>query len=382
MSNTYIDFETANNSNDDMPCVLDANFSRALPTNYDRLSIQKLNISVSDMFFMSVPLKQPQEYFATKQDDGYFETIYKIKFIYVEGNTKKVIEEPVYFYNYEKADFNYNTIGHDIVATGIIYDNRNDYFKINKLNTLLKCFNETIKEVLQAIFPNATGDFIKVMPYFATKNDVLNCYVISTYENSTTDMQQVFNPVEMDGQAADGEERAFCMGLSKNIGDMIYRPFDTITQGEYIFLQETEIMDHLQIDINTTPQTFYIHKYENKDYFEYMCDIKEILIRGSSLNVIPRLKTQNIPSKYLNNPTQQYILAEGIIHSFDIAHDREKISVIHYSNPNTNDNYSTLNSGSISSVRLDVLYVDKYKNIYELMLNPNEYAKIVVILFR
>ncbi len=385
MSNLYIDLETSNNGNEELiNCEMEANFSRHIPTEYNRISVQKLNISCSAMHFMSVPIKQPQNYDHLKQDAGYFETIYSLKFLFGNG-TQEIA--PIWFHNSEIQNFNYDSIQYQLETGGRVYDNRNDYFKISNLNTLLKCINSTIKEVLVRYYTElytitADADIFKLCPTFVTKDNVLNCTIISTYENDLIDLKQISDPEQMPQMIEDVKLDAFCMGLSANLGDMIYRSFSTKTNENYLFLQESGLDDYLKIELETTPpQIYYIATFSNTDFFEYMNDIKEIIIT-SNINVIPRIKTIKPRSFYLNDPSTTYTPLNGVLHVFDISHDREKISVLHYSNQNIDGNYSTLNEDAVSSYRVSVNYVDKYGIIYRHVLKQNEYAKVVLVLFR
>lgn len=387
MSNFYIDLETSNNGNEKLiDCDMEANFSSNIPTEYNRISVQKLNISCSAMHFMSVPIKQPQEHNNLKQDLGYFETIYSLKFIFGNENETEITEitAPIWFYNSEIQNFNYDSIQYQLeTTTKRVYDNRNDYFKINNLNTLLKCINSTIKEVLVEYYrdlhhPTITedADIFKLCPTFITKDNVLNCTIISTYNNKSIILKQISDPEQMQ-QIED--KNAFCMGLSSNLGDMIYRNFSTKTYDNYLFLQESGLDDYLKIELNS--ENYYIATFSNTDFFEYMNDIKEIIIT-SNINVVPRIKTIKPRSFYLNDPSTTYTPLNGVLHVFDISHDREKISVLHYSNQNIDSNYSTLNKDAVSSYRVSVNYVDKYGIIYRHILKQNEYAKIVLVLFK
>lgn len=364
MTNLYLNFNTINtNQEQDIKAQCKANFNHSF-NEFDKINIVKGYISCSNIHFMTIPLSENQTVVIGKQNNGYYKTVYNIKFYY---NLNVETTLPIYFKNYERTDIpDIASITHsDNTKT---YDNYNDYFKIKNLNTLLKCINETLHDHLMStlsILPDS--NYVKIFPSFYTENNILYCDNISSYDN-TTNIKQNYDPTN-------NVNGVFCFGLSKNIGKYIYNGLLNKEHNKYIFLQEGMINELKKI--NFTNDYLHISSYKNVDYYEYMHDIKKIFIRGN-IPVIPLYYQIQEKKFVLNPPVLKYDVLNGVLWSFNIDHDRDNLSSLSFSNSDLNGNFSTLLPFKMDLFNLEIIYLDKYGNDYQLFLSYGESIDIMV----
>ena len=376
----YIDFHEENNTNNNI--LAQANISidtKYKDINYNYISLSKLDIDTSNLFFMRCPLKTNQQYYPSNakkdglysQDDGYYESIFS--FIYYDSTytTGQII--PIYYKSNEQQHraINFKSQPNTQNRT---YNNFDPYFEVKNFNNMLSNINDNIKYFLHNTIGWTQDDVNVLSPVFYTKDNVLYFNCLSDDQGNSATHIMVDEPTKIGA-----DNKKFCIGFSFNLSKLLLRPIlkKTINNYDFVIFDTTGFSSYFEI-INDGVK-YKLLSFSNSDYFEYANDIRQLII-STNLSVQPLYNNIKQPEFELDNNIFQASFSDNILYKLQIDHNKENINRLIYSNPSITNNYSILNNISNSSFQITVKFVDKYNNIINYMLPPgdNIYLQLAV----
>ena len=385
----YLDFnKTYENNNKDTTATIDIQTN--LPTNFNKLSVSKLDLNVN-LPFMTVQLENPQTYYATgskqyslySQDDGYYQLKnYKIYYAdYHSGAGREVVRD-VYFKNYE---FENNNIGEKDAGSGLkIYDNFNNYFVINHFNSFLKSINENINKLLKDMWNSQTeADNLQTLFYTDTDKS-LNCFMLLDSQTGSFSHTLTNNPTTA---KADSTGKTFCLGFSKELYELLLAPFtyNKFTYNGINYLSPDNNLVGKGTVFQIEPSagiTYNLIELKNVYYLDYAPTFTSIVLTFNS-TVSPL--TVNVKQKnfIFNDAGGDTTLSNiPIIQKFQLNRNNEQIYKLIYSNTGIINNYSSINGFNLQRLMLKIMIQDKYGYLYDLQFNnSNEYIYCQLAVF-
>lgn len=396
----YIDISKTNTEDTDKECRINNYIDGSFNLNeFSNISLVKMDLNLSELRLFRVILKQPQQFIEGKQDKGYYETIYKIKLTFYDVNNElKEYDVPIYFYNYELdyKDFNIQKTkeiaNQPLIKDDDYYyvDNFNKYFSVFSMENFNLNINRSIQEsaLKYGLIQDSGNNLIKVLPTFDTINNITYLYIalnntVLNDESSERNSLVYYNTREE--VLNDKKAGAYCIGFNNYLNIIYYKPFMTIKQNNFYYLNNSPVksnLERIELITNSKTEIYYIQTLENSQYTEYISDIQSIIITTS-------IKTNTI---YTNVRNTKYILYdndEKLINSglnvftrLNIDHTTEKTTRIIYSNSNiTNNSISLLNNTEIQSILIEIYIIDKFGNDEYLTLHPLDTAYIQIAMF-
>ena len=239
------------------------------------------------------------------------------------------------------------------------------------------------------LIQDSGNNLIKVLPTFDTINNTtyfyiaLNNAVLNNDGSGERNSLVYYNTREE--VLNDKKVGAYCIGFNYYLNTIYYKPFMTIKQNNFYYLNNSPVksnLERIELITNSKSEIYYIQTLENSQYTEYISDIQSLIITTS-------IKTNTI---YANVRNTKYILYdndEKLINSglnvftrLNIDHTTEKTTRIIYSNSNiTNNSMSLLNNTEIQSILIEIYIIDKFGNNEYLTLHPLDTAYIQIAMF-
>ena len=167
-------------------------------------------------------------------------------------------EEPIYFYNNE-LDYKEFAIsktkdlvlkpGRQITATndrltGNYYyvDNFNKYFSVFSMENFNLNINRTIQETVlkYGLIQNSQNNLIKVLPTFNSNNNTIYYYIAlnnAVLNNSDRNSLVYYNTRE--DVLNDKKTSSYCIGFNYYLNTIYYKPFMTVKQNDYYYLNNS-----------------------------------------------------------------------------------------------------------------------------------------------
>ena len=396
----YIDISKTNTEETDKECRINNYIDGSFDLNeFSNISLVKMDLNLSELRLFRVILKQPQQFIEGKQDKGYYETIYKIKLTFYNANNElKEYEVPIYFYNHELdyKDFNIQKVQelpNQPVAKDDFYyvDNFNKYFSVFSMENFNLNVNRSIQEAAlnYGLIQDSGNNLIKVLPTFDTINNTtyfyiaLNNAVLNNDGSGERNSLVYYNTREE--VLNDKKAGAYCIGFNYYLNTIYYKPFMTIKQNDFYYLNNSPVksnLERIELITNSKSEIYYIQTLENSQYTEYISDIQSLIITTS-------IKTNTI---YANVRNTKYILYDNdekltnsglnVFTRLNIDHTTEKTTRIIYSNSNiTNNSMSLLNNTEIQSILIEIYIIDKFGNNEYLTLHLLDTAYIQIAMF-
>lgn len=391
----YIDISNTNTDETDKQCrinnYIDGSFELK---EFSNVSLVKMDLNLSELRLFRVILKQPQQFIEGKQDKGYYETIYKIKLTFYNSSNELIEkEEPVYFYNNELdykafaiSKTQENTAAGDQLTGDFYYvDNFNKYFSVFSMENFNLNINRTIQEMAlkYGLIKESGNNLIKVLPTFNSINNITYFYIALNNSSDSRNSLVYYNTREE--VLNDKKAGAYCIGFNYYLNTIYYKPFMTVKQSDFYYLNNSPVksnLERIELITNSKSEIYYIQTLENSQYTEYISDIQSLIITTS-------IKTNTI---YANVRNTKYILYDNdekltnsglnVFTRLNIDHTSEKTTRIIYSNSNiTNNSMSLLNNTEIQSILLEIYIIDKFGNSEYLVLHPLDTAYVQIAMF-
>lgn len=377
----YIDFQKQNNTNNNIPASAEiAIDTRYKDIRYKYISLSKLDIDTSNLFFMRCPLKSNQQYYNSSskylnkysQDDGFYET--KFSFIYYDTAhpTGEVI--PFYYKSTEQQLHAVNFKSEISTPQNRTYNNFDPFFEVKNFNNFLGNLNDNIKHYLINNCGWSQTEADVLAPVFYTKDNVLYFNCLSDEQDNSADYIMVDDPTKIQS-----DNKKFCIGFSTNLSKLLLRPIlkKTINNYDFVVFNSTGFSSYFEIILNQVKYKFL--SFTNSDYFEYANDIRQLII-STNLSVQPLYNNIKQPEYELDNNYYQATISESILYKLQIDHNKESINRLIYSNNSITNNYSILNSINNNYFQIYISFVDKYNNIVQYQLPPqdNIYVQLAV----
>ena len=251
----YIDISNTNTDETDKYCrinnYIDGSFELK---EFSNVSLVKMDLNLSELRLFRVILKQPQQFIEGKQDKGYYETIYKIKLTFYnsDGNLEEH-EEPVYFYNNELdykafAVSKTQELKDNNTATDDFYyvDNFNKYFSVFSMENFNLNVNRTIQEAAlnYGLIQNSGNNLIKVLPTFNSINNITYFYIALNNSSDNRNSLVYYNTREE--VLNDKKAGAYCIGFNYYLNTIYYKPFMTVKQSDFYYLNNSPVKSNLE----------------------------------------------------------------------------------------------------------------------------------------
>lgn len=394
----YIDISKTNTEETDKECRINNYIDGSFNLNeFSNISLVKMDLNLSELRLFRVILKQPQQFIEGKQDKGYYETIYKIKLTFYNSSNELIEkEEPIYFYNNELdyKDFAVSKtqeLKDQNTATGDYYyvDNFNKYFSVFSMENFNLNVNRSIQEAAlnYGLIQDSGNNLIKVLPTFDTINNTTYFYIAlnNAVLNNDGERNSLVYYNTREEVLNDKKAGAYCIGFNYYLNTIYYKPFMTIKQNNFYYLNNSPVksnLERIELITNSKSEIYYIQTLENSQYTEYISDIQSLIITTS-------IKTNTI---YANVRNTKYILYDNdekltnsglnVFTRLNIDHTAEKTTRIIYSNSNiTNNSMSLLNNTEIQSILIEIYIIDKFGNNEYLTLHPLDTAYIQIAMF-
>lgn len=426
MSIIYLDFENINTDNTkDIKCEAVLNLQTSIPiNNFNKISISKIDIDCGqNYYFCRVPLVSEQTYYDNNssfpeytgltddngnkfsQGNGWFETLFKFCIYYKSGGSLNCYEFPL-LYKSSEVDFNYNSIGKREITTGIYeYDNFDEYFISYNANNMLSSFNECIKYVIKDKLNISSSQIVELLPKFHTDDKKL---IIDNFSfGNNNDLQpdnnailQVQYPEEVNGGTYPGHTTPgpiFAIGFNNVANNLLFHGLvskkykigytlnsSTPLTEDYYFLKLDQILEtSLSIPDTSTPTTKYNITSQYVNEFYDLSDIKMLVIKSSSLPVIPLYSIRkNKKFSLITNPSDISDVSEGVLFKLSINNNTLTPTRFIYSQNGLTTNYSSIIGGlNGTNYNVSVEYLDKYNNSYPALLSYGDKLFIQLAVF-
>lgn len=395
MALLYLDFNTTNNNDYDVKAESIIQMTAQPKTQFNRIALTKLDFTLSNLYFMKVPLVNKQIYYDTahkqygkySQQEGYFETIFK--FCYVDSANPNGIIRSIYYKSEEESDYSNIPYKSEII-NGVeyrTYDNHNKFFTIKNFNNLLRNINENIKIFLtntDTITNWTLTEASTISPTFYTKENVLYCDCLYSIQEGTPNHKQVQKISD-----AVSDNISFCFGINKDLARLLYKPFlclNQIVDGEEFVFLDNSLTGKVQVFTISLPSStpgadpipYNICSFLNHDYIDFK-DLKTIII-NTNLSVVPLMANYNNKSYELQSTDIISSFNEQTLFKFNINDNAEQIFRLTYSNPNIRSNSSGLINLTNTTYSINIKVLDKYNNVYDIPLQKgdNIYCQLLV----
>ena len=265
----YIDITKTNTEETDKECRINNYIDGSFNLNdYSNISLVKMDLNLSELRLFRVILKQPQQFIEGKQDKGYYETIYKIKLTFYNSNNElKEYEVPIYFYNHELdyKDFNIQRVqelpGQPEAKDDFYYvDNFNKYFSVFSMENFNLNVNQTIQEAAlnYGLIQNSGNNLIKVLPTFDTINNTTYFYIALNNSGSDERNSLVYYNTREE-VLSDKKAGAYCIGFNYYLNTIYYKPFMTIKDNDFYYLNNSPVKSNLErIELITNSKVKFI----------------------------------------------------------------------------------------------------------------------------
>ena len=388
MALLYLDFNTTNNNEYEVNAESQIQLTALPKTQFNRISLSKLDLTLSNLYFMKVPLVNKQVYYDSahkqydlySQDEGWYETIFK--FVYFDANNQNGVIKSIYFKSQEESDYkNIPYTSETISGTEYrTYDNHNKFFIVKNLNNLLNNINENIKNYLKSLNDWSETEAKVIGPTFYTKENVLYCDCLYSVQEGSVNHSQVQKPSEATGNS-------FCFGINKELAGLLYKPFlclhQEINGEEFVFL-DNSITGRVNVFTISLPSSgepipYNICSFLNTDYIDFK-DIKTLII-NTNLSVVPLMSNYNNKSFELQSKDIVSSVSEQTIFKMNIQDNAEQLFRLVYSNPNIRNNASGLINLTNTNYKITIKLLDKYNNIYDLKMEKGDSIYVQLLVF-
>ena len=264
-------------------------------------------------------------------------------------------------------------------------DNFNKYFSVFSMENFNLNINRTIQEMAlkYGLIKESGNNLIKVLPTFNSINNITYFYIALNNSSDNRNSLVYYNTREE--VLNDKKAGAYCIGFNYYLNTIYYKPFMTVKQSDFYYLNNSPVksnLERIELITNSKSEIYNIQTLENLQYTEYISDIQSLIITTS-------IKTNTI---YANVRNTKYILYDNdekltnsglnVFTRLNIDHTSEKTTRIIYSNTNiTNNSMSLLNNTEIQSILLEIYIIDKFGNSEYLVLHPLDTAYVQIAMF-